>query len=144
LAIITTANKSKKKKKKQKRNVIVESLSIPTTVFTNKLGGLEGLVKYLKENLGLTYHEIAELINRNDRTIWTAYNKSVKKQPTKLPIKKTLVFIPISIFKNRKLTILEAMIVYLKDKGMKYVEIAELLGRDQRNIWTIYNRSIKK
>jgi len=133
-----------KKGKKKKRKVIVDDLSLPITIFTNKLGGLEGIAKYLKENLGLTYHEIAELLSRDDRTIWTSYNKSIKKQPTKLIVRKTLVFIPTSIFKNRKLTILEAMVVYLKDKGMKYVEIAKLLGRDQRNIWTIYNRAIKK
>jgi len=135
---------STKRKRRKRRKIIVEDLSIPITIFTNKLGGLEGLVKYLRENLGLTYHEIAELLNRDDRTIWTAYNKSVKKQPTKLIIKKTLIFMPIPILKNRKLTILEAIIVYLKDKGMRYIEIAELLNRDQRNIWTIHNRAIKK
>jgi hypothetical protein len=59
-------------------------------------------------------------------------------------MKASMVFIPTSIFKNRNLTILESIVVYLKDKGMKYVEIGELLNRDQRNIWTIYNRSIKK
>ena len=133
-----------RKKKKKKRRIIIDGLSIPITIFTNKLGGLEGLVKYLKENIGMTYHEIAEILKRDDRTIWTAYNKSIKKQPTKLIIKKTLIFIPISILKNRKLTILEAIIVYLKDKGMRYIEIADLLNRDQRNIWTIYSRAIKK
>ena len=92
----------------------------------------------------MTYHEIAELLSRDDRTIWTAYNKATKKQPTKLLISKTLVYIPTSIFKNRKLTILEAVVTYLKDKGMRYVEIANLLNRDQRNIWTIHNRAIKK
>lgn len=132
------------KGKKKKRKIIIDDLSIPITIFTNKLGGLEALSKYLKENLDLTYHEIALLLERNDRTIWTAYNKSTKKQLQKIKIKKTLVHIPSSIFKNRKLTIFEAIVVYLKDKGMKYVEIAELLNRDQRNIWTIYNRTLKK
>ena len=55
-----------------------------------------------------------------------------------------MVYIPISIFQNRKLTIFEAMVVYLKEQGMKYVEIGDLLYRDQRNIWTIYSRSMKK
>jgi len=123
---------------------LLDDFSIPITIFTNKLGGLEGVTKYLKENIGLTYSEIAELLNRDDRTIWSSYNKASKKQPTTLNVEKTLVFIPSSIFKNRNLTILEAIVVYLKDKGMKYVEIGKLLNRDQRNIWTIYNRSIKK
>ena len=36
------------------------------------------------------------------------------------------------------------MIVYLKEQGLKYTEIAKLLDRDQRNIWTIYSKAIKK
>ncbi len=130
--------------RKKKRKIIVDDLSIPASIFTDKIGGLEALVKYLKENLELTYHEIALLLNRNDRTIWTAYNKSQIKMPEKLKITKTLVHIPSSIFKNRKLTIFEAIVVYLKEKEMKYSEIGKLLNRDQRNIWTIYNRSIQK
>jgi DNA-directed RNA polymerase specialized sigma24 family protein len=27
---------------------------------------------------------------------------------------------------------------------MKYTEIAELIDRDQRNVWTIYSRAMKK
>ena len=34
----------------------------------------------MKENLNMNYHEIARLLNRNERTIWTAYNKSKQKQ----------------------------------------------------------------
>ena len=142
LALIRISSKRKKKDKKEK--IILDDLSIPITIFTNQLGGLEGLVKYLKENLELKYSEIANIINRDDRTIWTAYNKAVKKQSTKIQISKTLVFIPISILRNRKLTIFEAIVVYLKDKGMTYAEIGRLLNRDQRNIWTMYSRAIKK
>ena len=92
----------------------------------------------------MTYHEIAELLNRNDRTIWTAYNKAKIKRKVPLKTGESLVHIPISIFKNRKLTIFEAVVSYLKKKGLKFIEIANLLKRDQRNIWTIYSRSIKK
>ena len=98
----------------------------------------------MKENLGMSYHSIAELLNRDERTIWTAYKKAVKKQAKPLKIKETKMMLSISIFKNRRLTILESVIVYLKEKGLKFSEIAELLERDQRNIWTIYSRVKKK
>ena len=137
--MLTTSGKGKKKKRK----LIAEDLSIPAGIFIEELGGLEAIAKYMKENLGMTYHEIAEILSRNDRTIWTAYNKSIKKQKTQIKIKASTAYFPVSIFKNRKLTIFEAMVVYLKDKGMKYVEIGELLNRDQRNIWTIYSRASK-
>ena len=55
-------------------------LNIPSHIFKNrKLKVLEALVKYLKEERQLSYHEIAVLLNRNDRTIWTVYSRVKKK-----------------------------------------------------------------
>ncbi|MCK4552814.1 hypothetical protein KAT80_01275 [Candidatus Pacearchaeota archaeon] len=121
-----------------------EKLNIPITIFSKELGALESLVKYMKENLNMTYKEVAEELNRDERTIWTAYKKASEKQKEPMEIKKTKIFLPISIFENKKLTILESIITYLKEKEMKYSEIAKLLKRDQRNIWTIYSRAITK
>lgn len=162
LVVLTVKGVSKLKKKKKKRKQktkqkIIENLTLPSTIFSNKkLGCLEAITKYLKENLGMTYHGIAEILNRNDRTIWTAYKKAVEKEPERirqekmlisLPIiklEKTLIVLPVSIFKNRKLTTLEAIIVYLKQKEIEYTKIADLLNRDQRNIWTIYSNAERK
>ena len=118
--------------------------SIPATIFSSKLGALESLVKYMKENLNMSYHEIAKLLNRNDRTIWTAYKKATEKHPAKLEIKETNIILPVSIFKDRNLTVLESVILYLKEKGLRNKEIAKLIERDSRNISTIYSRAIKK
>lgn len=53
--------------------------------------------------------------------------------------------IPTSIFVDRELSVLEAIAEYLKDvKGMRYSEIAQLLNRDDRTIWTSYNRAKEK
>jgi len=100
----------------------------------------------MKENLSMNYHQIAEILNRDERTIWTAYNKAKTKQSKPIRIKKTSMLMPVSIFKNKKLTTLESIIIHLKQKQkqMRYSEIAKLLNRDQRNIWTIYSRAIKK
>ncbi|MCP6727622.1 MAG: sigma-70 region 4 domain-containing protein, partial [Patescibacteria group bacterium] len=122
----------------------VKKMSIPITIFSKELGGLETISKYMKENLEMNYKEIADELNRDERTIWTAYKKAKEKQKEPIDVKKTDIFLPTSILRNRKLTILESIIIYLKEKGMKYSEIAELLERDQRNIWTIYSRAVKK
>ena len=143
MVLVSVKARKKKKKKSGKRAVVVDDLSIPATIFIQGLGGLEALVKYLREQIGLTYHEVSELLNRNERTIWTAYNKSLEKYSSKIKVKHSLVHIPVSLFRDRDLTIFEGIVVYLKNKGMKYVEIGELLNRDQRNIWTIYNRARK-
>ena len=53
--------------------------------------------------------------------------------------------IPSSIFRNTPLSILEAIVDYLKtDKGLNFHQIGMLLGRDERNIWTIYHRTLNK
>ncbi|MFH1849613.1 MAG: hypothetical protein ABH879_05490 [archaeon] len=41
---------------------------------------LEAISEYLKDSLGLCYHEIAVLLNRDDRTIWTCYSRAKKKR----------------------------------------------------------------
>ena len=95
----------------------------------------------------MNYHDIANLLNRNERTIWTAYNKSKQKQPEPISIKETEIklTLSISIFKNENLTPLESIAINLKQKqNLNYKQIADLLNRDQRNIWTIYSNAIKK
>jgi len=92
----------------------------------------------------MSYHEIAELLKRDDRTIWTSYNKAKEKQKEHLKIKETQIHLPVSIFKDRNLTVLESAILHLRNRKMKYSEIAKLLERDVRNIQTIYSRGIKK
>ena len=120
--------------------------SIPISVFNNKkLSALETICKYLKENINKSYHEIATLLNRNDRTIWTTYNNSKKKLAERFVIKESGISIPISIFKDRKLSVLESIAVYLKDElGLTLHKIATLLNRNDRTIWTVYNRGKKK
>jgi len=123
--------------------LLTRETEIPITIFSKELGALEAIAKYMKENLNLSYREIASLLQRNERTIWTAYKKARQKQPSPIEIKETKTFLPVSIF-NKNLTILESAIVYLREKGIKYAEIAKLLNRDQRNIWTIYSRAVRK
>ncbi|MFH1307246.1 MAG: hypothetical protein ABIH72_00140 [archaeon] len=58
-----------------------KEISIPSSIFKDrKLKVLEVLVEYLKEKLNLSYHEIALLLNRDDRTIWTVYSRARKKR----------------------------------------------------------------
>jgi len=57
------------------------ALEIPSYIFTDRtLKPLEAIVEFLKEKKKLSYHEIALLLNRNDRTIWTVYDRSKKKR----------------------------------------------------------------
>jgi hypothetical protein len=119
---------------------------IPLTAFFNeKLSSLEIIVKYIKENLGKTYHETAVLLNRDDRTIWSTYNNSTKKYKAALAIKPSTVFIPFSIFASRSHSILESLVIYLKDNlGFSFNKISEITVKDYQTIYTTCRRARQK
>ena len=119
---------------------------IPISVFNNKeLSSLETIVKYLKENIGYNFSKIASLLNRDQRTIWTTYKNSTKKRKEPFTIKEIKYAILVSIFSNRKFAVLELISEYLHDHyNLRFSEIASLLNRDQRTIWTTYQRIRKK
>ena len=122
-----------------------EGVDIPVCIFNNKLSSLETIVKYLKENLNLKYSEIAKLLNRDHRTIWTTYSNSRKKFSKRFVVKDNKYFIPALIISNRSLSVLESIVYYMKDNlNLKYSQIALVLHRDQRTIWTVYNRKKKR
>ncbi len=55
------------------------------------------------------------------------------------------IMLPTHIFRNTSLSVLESIVEYLKEhQGLGFREIAILLDRDERNIWTVYNRCLKK
>jgi DNA-directed RNA polymerase specialized sigma24 family protein len=118
-------------------------IKVPIMIFRQKISPAEALSKYLRENEKLRFSEISKLINRDERTIWINYRNAVKKKLKVVDKKQSeheLIYVPIKVFSNRTLSILESIVNYLKDKGLKNSEIAEMLNKDQRNVWTIYNR----
>ncbi len=53
--------------------------------------------------------------------------------------------IPSFIFHDDRLSVLEAIVAYLKEKeNLTYHEIGLIINRDERNVWTEYARSKKK
>ena len=68
-------------KKEEEGIMKTDNIEIPTSILYDRtLSVLEALTEYLKESKNLTYHEIALLLNRDDRTIWTCYNRAQKKR----------------------------------------------------------------
>jgi len=114
---------------------------VPVSIFTRKLSILEGVVKYLKEERGLENKEISKLINRDVKSIWAIYNNSLRKFKGKLKVDVGSLIIPIEIFSNRNFSSTECLVSYLKDEiGLNYHKIAVLLHRNDRTVWTIYQR----
>ena len=69
-----------KHKKAQKISIDPSSPTVPLRIFIEQeLSPLETLVVYLKEESKLSFHAIALLLLRDDRTIWTSYMRAKKK-----------------------------------------------------------------
>jgi hypothetical protein len=71
------------------------------------------------------------------------YNKLANKLSKKRLASK--FFLDLKIFRDTSLSPLEAVVKFLKDsEGLSYRKIGLILGRDERNIWTVYNRARRK
>ncbi|MBS3141516.1 hypothetical protein J4405_05230 [Candidatus Woesearchaeota archaeon] len=125
--------------------LIKEQLLFPAEIFNEKLTVLESVVKYLKEEKGLSLSKISDIIGRDKRNIWHTYDEAKKKYSERFSAKNARFLIPASIFADSRLSALESAVVYLKEEfSLNYHEIAILLKRDDRTIWTVYQRAKKK
>jgi len=129
--------------KENKLKSKIQNIEIPLDVFKQKISPAEAICKYLKENKNLKFSEIAIAINRNQRTVWINYRNAVKKQKEKIKIKQT-ISIPINTLNDRRLSILESIVKYLKNQGLNNSKISKLIGKTPTNIWTLHKRAIKK
>ncbi|HJX05878.1 MAG TPA: hypothetical protein VJ461_04145 [Candidatus Nanoarchaeia archaeon] len=115
---------------------------LPISIFKNKLTPLQVVIKYLRENLSKSNKQIAMLLGRDQRAIWSTY-KSVEK--AKIEWKEDSdIQVPLEIFRDEKLSAFEALVIFLLNLELNYSDIARLLGKDPRTIWTVYSRAKKK
>lgn len=119
---------------------------VPLGVFaTRQLSCLQALVAYLKENQKYSFSKISRLLNRDNRTIWTSYQQAKKRRKKLLVLpEKSREYIPISIFSNRRLSVLENITSFLKKKDYSTKEISQLLLRKPTTISTVLGRATKK
>ncbi|MBU0979301.1 MAG: hypothetical protein KJ709_00710 [Nanoarchaeota archaeon] len=56
-------------------------LNVPISIFADRrLGMLESLTFYLHDKKKLSFHEIAAMLKRDDRTIWSSYHNAGRKK----------------------------------------------------------------
>jgi len=142
--IVRRSKRKKNRKLKDKIKLETEEIQIPILIFKQKLGPSEALCKYLKENLGLKFNEIAKLINRDQRTIWINYRNAIKKKKENIEVEGKVIYVSVKIFADRKFSILESLVIYFRERGFSNSEIAEISGKGISNIWTLYSRARKK
>ncbi len=118
---------------------------VPSAIFLEKkLGIMEAMVKYLREEYHLSFREISRILKRDNRVIWVMYHNAKEKFPFRLDLSHNSVLLPIAIF-TEGFGPMEAIAQYLHDElRMTFKEIGVLLDRDNRTIWTCYNKAKKK
>ena len=123
-----------------------EEAVVPVSVFSNGyLSALEAIVKFLRENKGLRFVDIARLLGRDQRAVGVTYRFATKKMAFRLKVRVSKYFLPLSVIADKKLSVLETIVYYLKKTySLSYHDIALLLRRDDRTIWTVYQRALKK
>jgi len=121
---------------------------IPTSIFHDReLSFAETIIEYLHEQQKLKFSEIAALLNRDERNIWTLYRRANEKRSGE-ELKKVFasnnIFIPVSVFQDRSLSILEVVVEHLKAQNLPNAEIARLLLRSEKTIWQVASRVKEK
>ena len=121
-------------------------LSIPVSVFDNNyLSALEAVVKYLHENKDLRLAEISKLLMRDQRAIGVTYRFARKKMRLVLKAPVSRYSLPVSVIADRKLSVLEGIVYHLKKAhNLSYHDVALIIRRDDRTVWTVYQRALKK
>jgi hypothetical protein len=119
---------------------------IPLSIFSDPtLGVLEAVTKYMKENLGLKFSNIAKFLNRDEGTIWVTYNNAINKRKEKFEILDSQFYVSSNIFSERKLGPLENLVLHLKDDSRLSIhEISKQLNRDYTTIYLSYVNGKKK
>ena len=114
-----------------------DDILIPVSIFSGSHGPLESLVLYLKDQKGMAVPEIALRLNRDRQTIWSTY---YRVRGSTLEVKPG-ISVPLSLFLKNKASMLESLSHYLRDiLGLSNAEIAAILRRDSRTIFTCYRR----
>jgi DNA-binding CsgD family transcriptional regulator len=124
------------------RSTYGRDIWLPVEIFSGSLSALQAIVKYAREACKLSNAEAARRIGRKPNTVWSTYRHVKNESMPRKYVSK--IFIPVSIFRDEKLSALEALITFLRAKGLANARIADLLKRDSRTVWTVYSRAKAK
>ena len=120
------------------------SILIPTAIFCDRnLSFSEALVEYLWIEHRLTPSRIGKLLTMDRRNVYTIMQRLSRKRERFPPSKKPIdnLFLPVSVFIDRKRTVLESAVVALSSQNLTNAAIALLLNRSEKTIWTVLDRS---
>ncbi len=122
-----------------------KDIFVPTSIFNEIVSPLEAMVKYLKETKSMKLVEIAKLTGRDHRAIGVTYEVAAKKMPAQYSTETTKYKLPVHMLKDKKFSVAEHIVKHLKETyNLNYHEIAAIMKRDERTVWTLYHRAESK
>jgi DNA-binding NarL/FixJ family response regulator len=115
---------------------------IPSSIFADRrLSFTEAIVDYLWCEHRIGQSVIAGLLSIDRRNVHTLLSRAAKKKPKpSVSISQENIFIPLTIFSDRSGPSLEALVLHLKGLGLKNKDIARILNRSEKTIWTAISR----
>jgi hypothetical protein len=148
--LVKTISKLVETLSSEEKKEILESIlgikeGIPISIFRSNLSGLGAISVYLKDVKEQKIGDIASLLNRKKSTIYTTYRKAKEKLKGEFDLSDNSIVVPLEIFTNRKFSILESLVFYLKDEHkFSFVKIAKILGKNYSTVRTVHTRYQKK
>ncbi|MBR9677613.1 hypothetical protein GOV04_05730 [Candidatus Woesearchaeota archaeon] len=129
----------------QKRKEKELEFSIPLSIFSQQLSPAEALVKFLKDNKGLRFCNIAKALQKKENGVWLNYQRAIKKKSGELTSLPDDIQIPLYIFKNPSLSYLESIVYYLRTElKLSNKLIAKKLSKSEQVLSIAYNRAKNK
>ena len=115
-----------------------QEITVPISVFsTGKLTILQALVLHLSREQRRENKEIAKLLSRSTKAIWSVVKAANKAHPQPLP--ESGEDVPVSAFTSDA-TPLAQFVVYCKEVlRLKNKKIAKMCSRDPRTISSVYS-----
>ncbi len=119
---------------------------IPVSLFSVLcISSLEAIVLYLRDKKELSFSEMGKMLGRNPIALNRSYHQAKIKHPHSFSVPETKYHLPCRLFLNKKQSVLENIVVHLKEESaLSNTTIAKLLNKDPRTIWTVLARAKKK
>jgi len=115
------------------------SLDIPVSIYACNIPSLQATVRYMREHLLLSFTEISQLLGRAESTIRVTYRNA----PKTALLDDNFLRMPINYF-EKGLSPLETVVFFLREKGLRNVEVASTLKRDPRTTSLVFKRAKEK
>ena len=119
---------------------------IPISIFNSSLGALESIVKYMREELLLDYATIASMLGKNPGPIGVTYRRSLVKlnMSSDVSSKESIAFEALRADSTKGLSVFESVAIQLARQGHDWHEIAQILHRHDKTVWTVLDRAKRK